>query len=83
MAIINRDKSRPVIDISGPEGNAFALLGLAKNYARQLKYSEEEIEQLLSDMESDDYKHLVEVFEREFGKYCDLVVPRNWEFDDV
>ena len=73
MAIINRNKSRPVIDIGGPEGNAFALLGLAKNYARQLKYSEEEIEQLLSDMKSDDYENLISVFDRHFGDYVDLI----------
>ena len=30
-------KSKAVIDLTGPDGNAFALLGIARDFARQLK----------------------------------------------
>ena len=38
--------SEIVIDLTGPEGNAFVLLGYAKRYANDLDYSEEEVEDL-------------------------------------
>ena len=28
--------AKPIIDLTGPEGNAFALLGAATRYAKQL-----------------------------------------------
>ena len=57
------------IDLTGPQGNAFVLIGYASNLAKQLKKDENAIKE---DMQSGDYDHLVEVFDREFGDYVTL-----------
>ena len=57
------------IDLTGPDGNAYVLLGYASNLAKQLKKDENSIRE---DMTSSDYDHLVEVFDREFGDYVTL-----------
>ena len=57
------------IDLTGPDGNAHVLLGYAYNLAKQLKKDDEAIRE---DMTSDDYEHLLEVFDREFGDYVTL-----------
>lgn len=55
-----------VIDLTGPDGNAFVLMGLASRWAKQLGRDPKPI---LQDMCSGDYAHLLEVLEREFGEY--------------
>ena len=57
------------IDLTGPEGNAFALLGYASRFADQLGYEKEDIDRLMEEMQSGDYENLVEVFDREFGDF--------------
>ena len=59
----------PIIDLTGPDGNAFCLMGYAKSYARQLQKDEDAI---IKEMMQGDYEHLLEVFEREFGEYVIL-----------
>lgn len=68
--IKSKTKSKPFIDISGPAGNAFALLGTARQYAKQLGLDQKVI---LEDMQSKDYEHLIEVFDEHFGEYVDLI----------
>ena len=58
------------IDLSGPEGNAFVLMGYAKNYAKQLSLDSDEI---IKEMTSGDYENLINVFDKNFGEYIDLV----------
>jgi len=73
MAILIKDhrapKPRLVIDIDGPSGNAYALLGYAKNLSSQLKLNYQDIQK---EMTLSDYENLIEVFNKHFGKYCDL-----------
>ena len=57
------------IDLTGPQGNAYFLLGTAMKLARELGLPSEEI---LEDMKSTDYEHLVEVFDKHFGEYVIL-----------
>ena len=57
------------IDLTGPQGNAYFLLGTAMKLARELGLPSEEI---LEDMKSADYEHLVEVFDKHFGEYVIL-----------
>ena len=57
------------IDLTGPDGNAFALMGHAKKYARQLEIDSKPI---IKDMMSGDYEHLLEVFEKHFGSFVTL-----------
>lgn len=65
--IIDRSKKkekRIEIDLNGPEGNAFALLGLAGRLARQCGFDAEAIQ---TDMQSSNYEHPLEVFDTHFG----------------
>ena len=74
--IVNRSDIEPSqieIDLSGPEGNAFVLLGMAENFAKQLGYDELETSDLLTDMQSADYNHLVNVFDNAFGSFVTLI----------
>jgi hypothetical protein len=60
---------KPIIDISGPAGNAFALMGAATRYAKKLGIDDKPI---LSEMMAGDYEHLLEVFDSYFGEYVIL-----------
>ena len=57
------------IDLSGPDGNAFALMGHAKNLARQIGLDSR---QILKEMQSGDYDNLVNVFDKYFGSVVEL-----------
>ena len=71
MIVKKEDMERPIeIDLTGPEGNAFSLLGQAQKWAKQLGIDYDE---LYKDMTSDDYEHLVEVFDKKFGHFCTLI----------
>jgi hypothetical protein len=72
MAIINKTSKRLVIDLTGPDGNAFVLLGIASNLGKQLGLSKEEIEEIKGRMTSGDYENLIEEFNKAFGTVCDL-----------
>ena len=61
-----------IIDLTSPEGNAFALMGYARRFARQLGYSKEDQNQLLELMQSGDYENLLEVFDDHFGSFVIL-----------
>ena len=74
MAILERkQKSSTIeIDLTGPDGNAFVLLGIAQKLARQLDYSSEEIQDLMTEMAGSDYDYLVKTFDDHFGNYVNL-----------
>ena len=61
------------IDLTGPCGNAFYLLGQAKKFCKNLDMEPEESDRILEDMQSDDYEHLVEVFDEHFGNFVTLI----------
>jgi len=58
-----------VIDLTGPEGNAFCLMGYAIKFARQLGLNSDII---LDEMKSGDYENLVSVFDNYFGDFVIL-----------
>ena len=67
-----RDKTvarEVVIDLTGPDGNAFALMGYANRFANQLKLPSEKI---ISEMREGDYEHLLQTFDKYFGDYVIL-----------
>lgn len=70
MAIISKDGKKPFIDISGPDGNAFVLMGQARRFARQLDLDADAI---MAEMQESDYEHLLDVFDKHFGMYVDLL----------
>jgi len=64
---------RPIeIDLTGPYGNAYYLLALANDLAKQLKYSDFRIKCILDEMRLTDYEGLIYTFDREFGMLVTL-----------
>ena len=61
-----------MIDLTGPQGNAFFLLGTASKLAKQCEYSKEDQNQLLELMKSSDYENLIGVFDDHFGDFVTL-----------
>ena len=61
-----------VIDLTGPEGNAFVLMGYAKRYAKQLGMSGAKAERIVYEMQSGDYENLIKVFDKHFGDFVIL-----------
>ena len=59
----------PYIDLTGPEGNAFSLMGQARNLAKQL---DKDGDAIVKEMLTGDYEDLVNIFEREFGHVITL-----------
>ena len=73
MAIKNKKDIPPypiIIDLTGPDGNVFALMGKAKGFARDLGLDGDEI---IKDMMSSDYEHAVKVFDDNFGDFVTLL----------
>ena len=70
MAILEKPKTNGIeIDLTGPQGNAFYLLGTAKKLANQLGLNSNEI---LNEMKSGDYENLIQVFDKNFGSFVTL-----------
>lgn len=69
MIRAKREATEIVIDLTGPDGNAFALLGYAKRFGRQLGLDTDKIH---NEMTSGDYDHLIETFDKYFGDFVIL-----------
>ena len=70
MAIVSKDTTKKqVIDLTGPQGNAFFLLGTASKLCNQLEIDDELV---LEEMKSGDYEHLINTFDNYFGSIIDL-----------
>ena len=64
-----RTKQAPkeiVIDLTGPDGNAFVLIGIAKNLARQLGLDGDMV---ANEMTMGDYEDLLATMEHYFGDF--------------
>lgn len=71
MAIVpkaNKKEKKLEIDLTGPDGNAFVLMGIAKNLAKQLGLDGEMI---TKEMMLGDYEDLLQTMEDYFG---DLII---------
>ena len=67
-----RNKQKPkeiVIDLTGPEGNAFCLMGYASKFAKQMGLDSREI---VNEMMLGDYENLVNIFDNYFGEFVVL-----------
>ena len=67
--IVTKKNTGIEIDLTGPQGNAFFLLGTAVNLARQLGLSSEKV---CEEMKEKDYEHLVQTFDKYFGNIVTL-----------
>lgn len=81
--IKDRREMRPQIeiDLSGPEGNAFVLLGYASRLGHQM-YGPEKTEAILEEMKLSTYEMLILTFDKYFGGivtlYRDGGEPTEW-----
>jgi hypothetical protein len=57
------------IDLTGPQGNVFFLIGTARNLAKQLGLDSSSIQK---EMMSGDYENAVNVFDKNFGSFVTL-----------
>lgn len=62
-------KSEIIIDLTGPDGNAYVLMGKAKGLAKQLNLDPTKV---INEMTSGDYENLIQVFDKYFGDYIIL-----------
>jgi len=58
--------SSPVIDLTGPDGNAFVLLGKAKSWSKELGLDFSKIQ---AEATSGDYENLLQVLDNYFGDF--------------
>jgi len=59
-----RPNKKTAIDLTGPDGNAHALLAIGKNAARALNL---DWTMIGKEMVAGDYEHLVKTFKKYFG----------------
>ena len=60
------EKFETIINLDGPDGNANNLIGLAIRICRDSRMAEEEINPIVKEMMSGDYKNLVMTFDNYF-----------------
>ena len=68
--IRRKTERKPVINLDGPDGNAFALMAYAKRFAKDMGYVSDEA--ILNNMKSGDYTNLVRTFDKYFGEFVIL-----------
>lgn len=62
-------KSEIVIDLTGPEGNAFVILGYARKFAKEFGL---DADMICNEMRKSDYENLISVFDKYFGDFVIL-----------
>jgi len=67
--IKKKSNRKPTIDLTGPDGNAFVLIGYVRKIAKQLDIDSKPI---VEEMQAGDYENLISVFDKHFGEYVDL-----------
>lgn len=66
VPISQKHEKRHVIDLTGPQGNAFYLLSVARSFchAHNIDY-----DFIKNEMTKADFEHLVQTFDKHFGDY--------------
>jgi hypothetical protein len=70
-----RKKQQPkeiIIDLTGPDGNAFSLIATAKRLARKMGLDVSQVDEIALEMMEGDYENLIEVFDKHFGTFVIL-----------
>jgi len=67
--IRKKTQKERIIDLTGPDGNAYVLMAYATDFAKQLDVDPKPI---IEEMKSGDYENLVSVFDRHFGSFVTL-----------
>ena len=72
-----------IIYLDGPDGNAFALMASARYLAREVGYSHDEIDTMITKMKSGDYNKLVKTFDEYFDGYVVLETTNEELLNDT
>ncbi len=72
--------TKALIDLDGPDGNAFALMGYAKVLAPQLGLSAERV---VEEMKEGDYIDLLIAFDSIFGNVVSITTGNDELLDDI
>ena len=65
-------KTHLEIDLSGPQGNAFYLLGIVPSLGKQLGMDNFKIKCIQDEMKLSTYEMLIQTFDKYFGDYVIL-----------
>lgn len=67
---INKKPSGPLeIDLTGPDGNAIALMAIARNISKAIGNTSAETDEIIKEMMSSDYEYLLSVMEKNFSEH--------------
>ena len=69
MAILTKQPRKQVIDLTGPQGNVYFLMGTAMKLCKELDLDKDKV---LSEMQSSDYENAIQTFDKYFGMIIDL-----------
>jgi len=69
MAILTKEPRKQVIDLTGPQGNVYFLMGTAMKLCKELDLDKDTV---LSEMQSSDYENAIQTFDKYFGMIIDL-----------
>ena len=61
--------NKHVLNLDGPEGNAFVLLATASTLCKALDFNKDKI---FEELQAGDYNHLLVTFDKYFGEFVDL-----------
>jgi hypothetical protein len=71
MAILKKRPRQKVVDLSGPDGNTFSLIFIARTMARELELGLD-LRNITEEMMSGDYENAINVFKKYLGEYVEL-----------
>jgi hypothetical protein len=80
MTIQEKTHTTALIDLDGPDGNAFALMGVAKRLAPQLGLDPEKV---IGEMQEGDYVDLLIAFDDIFGNVVNTTTGNEGLMDDI
>jgi len=63
------EETKPILELSGQDGNAFFILGRARTVARKAGWSNKKQKELMDEATSGDYDHLLQTM----MKYFDVI----------
>jgi hypothetical protein len=71
--IVKKQKTKGIeIDLTGPQGNAYYILAMAKRLCKELGMTKQYEKDLLDEMTSGDYENLLQTFDKSFGSFVTM-----------
>ena len=79
MPIIKNENyaTSAVIDLDGPDGNPFALMGYVSKFGRQLGWTTKQIDECIEKMTSGDYANLVKTMNDKLNDVVTFVTTND------